>query len=94
MNILKMAIPDLEQVTLRSLHRKPASLSESFLNVGMLEKHDALLSVLSEEEISPSSQKAQKWIVFCNTIQSCRSTEHFLRENGFHGTYTLLHGRY
>jgi superfamily II DNA/RNA helicase len=45
---------------------------------------DVLVDLLKEHK------KEDKVIVFCNTIDSCRSTEHFLREKGF--TTSCYHG--
>eukprot|EP00750_Incisomonas_marina_P015651 INCI18419.1.p1 GENE.INCI18419.1~~INCI18419.1.p1 ORF type:complete len:249 (-),score=50.18 INCI18419.1:242-988(-) len=120
-----MAVPQLQRVTLKSLHRKPRFLQEEFVEVGVLDKHEALLSALVSAGLAPTPQHEvddplddaehvvssspkpnerqdddgrskpvnSQWIVFCNTIQSCRSTEYFLAENGYAGQVTSVHGQ-
>jgi len=99
--ILEMGIPGIERVTMKSLHRKPKSLAENFVDTGIHDKQDMLIQVLQAEGIAvrpeqdDAVQQAQKsklsqWIVFCNTIQCCRSTEYFLAEHGFEGAWPTL----
>lgn len=85
---LEIAVPSVTRITLHTLHQKPASLEENFQTVGVHDKQNALLDILTHEIMSDTNQENRQqgqWIVFCNTIQSCRSTEYMLVENGFAG---------
>jgi len=62
----------------KKLHQCLGRIKQTFIHLNGRggDKHDALLNVLK-------TYKDRRWIVFCNTIASCRSTDHFLTEQGF-----------
>jgi len=62
----------------KKLHQCLGRIKQTFIHLNGRggDKHDALLNVLK-------TYKDRRWIVFCNTIASCRSTDHFLIEQGF-----------
>ncbi|XP_021737649.1 DEAD-box ATP-dependent RNA helicase 39-like [Chenopodium quinoa] len=60
-----------------TLHKKVASARHDFIRLaGAENKLEALLQVLE-----PSLSKGNKVMVFCNTLDSSRAVDHFLREN-------------
>ncbi|KNA21853.1 hypothetical protein SOVF_039170, partial [Spinacia oleracea] len=60
-----------------TLHKKVASARHDFIRLtGAENKLEALLQVLE-----PSLSKGNKVMVFCNTLDSSRAADHFLREN-------------
>eukprot|EP01133_Synstelium_polycarpum_P012027 gene12027-14068_t len=81
---IKRLLPSVVKVATPLVHMSLNTLEQQFLEVsGTGDKHEALLRA-----VQPSN--SSKILVFCNTPASCRSTEHFLTENGF--SATSLHG--
>ncbi|EGG18489.1 ATP-dependent RNA helicase [Cavenderia fasciculata] len=74
-NVVKLATP--------TIHKSLNTLEQQFISVQGGDKHEALMRA-----IKPSQSK--RVLVFCNSPNSCRSTEYFLTENGFNAT--SLHG--
>ncbi|KAL6064701.1 RNA helicase, DEAD-box type, Q motif protein [Balamuthia mandrillaris] len=67
--------PWAQQKTIAGLHKPVTNLNQRFVPVGQ-NKQEALVTALHKEGKVPT-------LVFCNTIASARSTEHFLSEQGF-----------
>lgn len=80
---LEEFIPNVNRIIAPSTHLPTASVKQRFVPVSQGAKREALIEALK-------SSKAKQQIVFCNTIPSCNSTEHFLREEGF--ATTCYHG--
>ncbi|GAM18406.1 hypothetical protein SAMD00019534_015810 [Acytostelium subglobosum LB1] len=80
---IKALFPDITKVSTPYIHKSLNTLEQQFISVKTGDKHEALLRA-----VQPSGSK--KILVFCNTPDSCRSTEYFLTENGY--SATSLHG--
>ncbi|KAL8215594.1 hypothetical protein R6Q57_022431 [Mikania cordata] len=67
----------IEHLRTSTLHKKVASARHDFIKLsGSENKLEALLQVLE-----PSLAKGNRVMVFCNTLNSSRAVDHFLREN-------------
>jgi superfamily II DNA/RNA helicase len=74
---------EFEWIQTRGLHMLPSGATE--LDVDVKDrgdtKHKVLLEILSSD-LDSSSSSSSSILVFCNSMESCRSTEHTLREAG------------
>eukprot|EP01114_Cavostelium_apophysatum_P020500 TRINITY_DN6890_c0_g1_i1.p1 TRINITY_DN6890_c0_g1~~TRINITY_DN6890_c0_g1_i1.p1 ORF type:complete len:524 (-),score=47.96 TRINITY_DN6890_c0_g1_i1:22-1593(-) len=76
---LQKMFPGIKEIATHSLHRSVETLKHEFIKVSN-NKHEILDSTLS------SLQSPQRILVFCNTVPSCRSTDHFLSEQDYKST--------
>lgn len=96
-------LPGVTMAFAPSSHRAPAALKKTWVRVGgeALAKHDALLSIAARllgapvhgglgAEDDAAAAKAPRVLIFCNSIDSVRSTSHFLGEAGY--AVATLHG--
>mmetsp|Transcript_34078 Transcript_34078/g.55196 ORF Transcript_34078/g.55196 Transcript_34078/m.55196 type:complete len:565 (-) Transcript_34078:155-1849(-) len=74
-SLLKQEFPVATVIEAKGAHRNVKHLRQSFVDVPVNGKQEALLTAIR-------NSSAQHVLVFCNTISSARSTEHFLRESG------------
>eukprot|EP01112_Ceratiomyxa_fruticulosa_P009281 TRINITY_DN2419_c0_g3_i1.p1 TRINITY_DN2419_c0_g3~~TRINITY_DN2419_c0_g3_i1.p1 ORF type:complete len:669 (-),score=131.60 TRINITY_DN2419_c0_g3_i1:40-2046(-) len=74
-----------------TLHHNISSLEQRFVEVVGGDKHKALTETLEslQEEHKKKGIKTTA-MIFCNSVPSCRSTDHFLTEKGFRPT--CMHG--
>lgn len=84
--VLMKRFGNLRLVSDSNVHQTPALIHEEFVRVTPETKHSALRDALNLREFKTK----EKTIVFCQNSASCRSTDHILRENGFHSL--CLHG--
>lgn len=70
--------PTATLVATSGLHRPLPRLKHEYVNITTNDKHEPLLKVLLG-----SKSGGGRTIVFCNDMQSARSTHHFLTEQGF-----------
>jgi len=87
--LLAEEFPNMRRVETRSLHRAVTGSSHTFLPVSP--QSDKLASLL--QTVSRIS-RGDRIMVFCNTLASCRATEHHLAEAGlptltYHGDIPL-----
>ncbi|BBN11162.1 ATP-dependent RNA helicase DDX28 [Marchantia polymorpha subsp. ruderalis] len=76
--VLDEEFPGIRHIHTSTLHKKVSSARHDFLKLsGTENKLEALQQVLE-----PSLAKGNRVMVFCNTLNSCRAIDHFLRENG------------
>eukprot|EP00300_Choanocystis_sp_HF-7_P014141 c18580_g1_i1.p1 GENE.c18580_g1_i1~~c18580_g1_i1.p1 ORF type:complete len:451 (+),score=72.86 c18580_g1_i1:502-1854(+) len=65
-------------ISTKDTHRPNPNLSHKFLRIlGPADKHSQLLATLRSGSVDDNI------MIFCNTVACCRSTDHFLREQGF-----------
>jgi len=69
--------PNATLVAANGLHRPLSRLQHDFVQITSNDKHQPLLKVLL------GNKPGGRTIVFCNDMQSARSTHHFLTEQGF-----------
>lgn len=81
-------LPQLVRIVEEKTHQNLAHLKHDFLHLEEYDKFPALLGLLRETE--EELRHGGSCIVFCNSIQSCRATEHKLNESGFPAV--SLHG--
>jgi superfamily II DNA/RNA helicase len=77
-------IPDykiLEKMIDSGTHLNLSHVNHNFVELEAYDKHQQFLSVMSDIQIA--KKKNETAIIFCNSINSCRSTEYLLRENGY-----------
>eukprot|EP00741_Cyanophora_paradoxa_P008171 tig00001265_g7908.t1 len=67
--------PGAQRITAPDAHQLPPKGQHHFLRIPALQKQQELLRVVR-------SRAGQGTLVFCNTIDSCRATAHFLAESG------------
>ncbi|KAK9915806.1 hypothetical protein WJX75_004286 [Coccomyxa subellipsoidea] len=88
--LLDAEFPGLKRVETSSLHRGVVGARHSFLAAPPnANKLDVLVQVVTGE-----AARGKRLMVFCNTLDSCRATEHHLRERGvptlcYHGDVPL-----
>jgi superfamily II DNA/RNA helicase len=84
----KGSLPYISQIVEAQTHMNLSHLKHDFLQLSEFDKYPALLNLLreTEEEVLHGGS----CIVFCNSIQSCKATEHKLNESGFPAV--SLHG--
>ncbi|CAL8470428.1 g9970 [Coccomyxa elongata] len=88
--LLDAEFPGLKRVETSSLHRGVLGARHSFLAAPPdSNKLDVLAQVVTGE-----AARGRRLMVFCNTLDSCRATEHHLRERGvptlcYHGDIPL-----
>ncbi|KAL2609140.1 hypothetical protein R1flu_027713 [Riccia fluitans] len=76
--LLDEEFPGIRHIHTSTLHKKVSTARHDFLKLsGAENKLEALQQVLE-----PSLAKGNRVMVFCNTLDSCRAIDHFLRENG------------
>eukprot|EP01116_Phalansterium_solitarium_P022362 TRINITY_DN7353_c0_g1_i1.p1 TRINITY_DN7353_c0_g1~~TRINITY_DN7353_c0_g1_i1.p1 ORF type:complete len:744 (+),score=249.24 TRINITY_DN7353_c0_g1_i1:92-2323(+) len=68
--------PNIRKVLDTKLHTVVNRLKQDFVHAPLSDKHAPLLKALR-------AVPARKTIVFCNTVDSCRSTDYFLVEQGY-----------
>lgn len=84
--LLASLFPAASLVTTPSMHRPSSTLRERFVPYAGLNKYTQLLEVL--RSLPPSDSRHT--LVFCNTSDSCRATQHVLAQHGFGAA--SLHG--
>ncbi|EIE27092.1 DEAD-domain-containing protein [Coccomyxa subellipsoidea C-169] len=88
--LLDTEFPNLKRVETSSLHRGVVGARHSFLAAPPnANKLDVLSQIVTGE-----AARGKRLMVFCNTLDSCRATEHHLRERGvptlcYHGDVPL-----
>ena len=70
-------------------HLNLSNIRHDFLHLDDFDKHNQFQTVLKELSFTLKKQKTQA-IVFCDTIKSAQSTEHFISEQGYQSV--SLHG--
>ncbi|XP_057521987.1 DEAD-box ATP-dependent RNA helicase 39 [Amaranthus tricolor] len=76
-NLIDEEFQGIAHLRTSTLHKKVASARHDFLRLsGAENKLEVLLQVLE-----PSLSKGNKAMVFCNTLDSSRAVDHYLREN-------------
>ena len=83
--LLEMTIPGLRRVTLKSLHRKPQSLVESFVECGVHDKHAALLAALHAEGVLPTSAESSATDIAANATATATATATTTHANAHRG---------
>eukprot|EP00741_Cyanophora_paradoxa_P017218 tig00020961_g16630.t1 len=78
--LLEEKFPDAIRISTAELHAPVATLKQEFIPVASSEKRAKLVEML---ELSGYRNKKRRAIVFCNTMDSCRATDHFLNEMDF-----------
>eukprot|EP01132_Coremiostelium_polycephalum_P009125 gene9125-11181_t len=86
MKTINSIFPDYIKLATPTIHKSLNTLEQKFVHIKGGDKHQALFNALNES--LPTTKN--KTMVFCNSPNSCRSTEHTLNENGFKAT--SLHG--
>ncbi|KAI0566693.1 DEAD-box ATP-dependent RNA helicase 39 [Gracilaria domingensis] len=86
--IYKQVFPNAKRINV-DLHKAPHGLEQRFVYVGPNTKLQELVSFLNHTRRGNGSKEG-RMMVFCNTIDSCRFVDHFLREGG-HVT-SCIHG--
>eukprot|EP00005_Dracoamoeba_jomungandri_P000698 CAMPEP_0174256934 /NCGR_PEP_ID=MMETSP0439-20130205/6133_1 /TAXON_ID=0 /ORGANISM="Stereomyxa ramosa, Strain Chinc5" /LENGTH=409 /DNA_ID=CAMNT_0015339791 /DNA_START=306 /DNA_END=1535 /DNA_ORIENTATION=- len=76
-SFIDASLPECKKVISPHIHTPTSSLKQEFVFLDTGDRHQALLESMEK------TKKCKKRIVFCNSVASCRSTEHFLRENSF-----------
>ena len=61
-------------------HLNLSHINHNFVELTSYDKHDQFLEIMGD--ISANKMDNETAIVFCNSVNSCRSTEYLLRENG------------
>ncbi|KAK9809038.1 hypothetical protein WJX72_008266 [[Myrmecia] bisecta] len=88
--LLDKEFPGIQVVETKSLHKGVAGARHSFLPLPPeVNKLDLLAQVVEGEQ-----RRGKRLMVFCNTLDSCRATEHFLQERAvptvcYHGDVPL-----
>jgi superfamily II DNA/RNA helicase len=103
LRIVRELLPGVTMAYAPSSHRAPIALKKTWVRVGgeSSAKHDALLSIAARLLGAPvhgglgaegdvAAAKAPRVLIFCNSIDSVRSTSHFLGEAGY--AVATLHG--
>jgi superfamily II DNA/RNA helicase len=103
LKIVRELLPGVTIAKTASSHRAPAKLKQTWVRIGSdpSAKHDALLNIAARLLGAPShgglaakgdesSTAASRVLIFCNSIDSVRSTSHFLGEAGY--AVATLHG--
>ncbi|GIL63481.1 hypothetical protein Vafri_17533 [Volvox africanus] len=75
---IRELVPDAKELKTATLHRAVSGSSHQFLTLPPGANKLQLLA----EILGADSRRAQKVLVFCNTVDSCRAVEHFAREEG------------
>ncbi|KAF8819993.1 DEAD/DEAH box helicase domain-containing protein [Cardiosporidium cionae] len=70
--------PEMETVEMPRLHKAIASVRHELVEVKGMDKLEVLGDVLRMHKTTSG-----KLMIFCNTVQSCRACEHYVRENGW-----------
>lgn len=88
--LINKQFPNTKKLISSSIHHIHPTLKQSFIPVTG-DKQEQLLAILQKD-----LKERKRVIVFCNTIPSCRSTDHFLNEHGiqtscYHGEIKPTH---
>ncbi|EFJ43504.1 hypothetical protein VOLCADRAFT_121417 [Volvox carteri f. nagariensis] len=75
---IRELVPDAKELKTSTLHRAVSGSSHQFMT---LPPGGNKLQLLAEI-LGADNRRAQKVLVFCNTVDSCRAVEHFAREEG------------
>lgn len=76
----KQEFKTLEMIIDPQTHLNLSHINHNFTELTEYDKHDQFLEIMGE--ISSAKKSNETCIIFCNTVDSCRSTEYLLRENG------------
>ena len=90
--VVKKKFADLRVVSDDKIHKTPSTIREEFVRVIPESKHSALRETLRlHRHRADAAMAPAKTMIFCRNAASVRSTEHMLREHGFHEA-VCLHG--
>jgi superfamily II DNA/RNA helicase len=93
-NAIQKKFSGLKPIFGSRLHTWSSNLKTNFVNVGSRDKQVLLVDMLRDHLKKLSSQNlsgTSRTLIFCNTVQSCRSLGHFLDENSI--SHFSLHGK-